>query len=60
MGWVQDDSGVAAVLGLARVRGEDALPLLVQGLSAAREVRGIEDIVKSVNTLENKCGLPGR
>ncbi len=35
VGWVQDDPGVAAVLGLARVRGEDALPRLVQGLSAA-------------------------
>ena len=35
VGWVQDDSGVAAVLGLARVRGEDALPRLVRGLSAA-------------------------
>jgi hypothetical protein len=33
--WVQDDPGVAAVLGLARVRGEDALPRLVRGLSAA-------------------------
>ncbi len=35
VGWVQDDPGVAAVLGLARVRGEDALPRLVRGLSAA-------------------------
>jgi hypothetical protein len=35
VGWVQDDLGIAAVLGLARVRGEDALPRLVRGLSAA-------------------------
>jgi hypothetical protein len=35
VGWVQDDAGVAAVLGLERVRGEDALRRLVKGLSAA-------------------------
>jgi hypothetical protein len=33
VGWVQDEAGVPAVLGLARVRGEDALPRLVKGLS---------------------------
>jgi len=32
VGWVQDDAGVAAVLGLTRVRGEDALPRLVKEL----------------------------
>ena len=34
VGWVQEDAGVAAVLGLERVRGEDALRRLVKGLSA--------------------------
>ncbi len=34
VGWVRDDPGVAAVLGLERVRGEDALPRLMRPLSA--------------------------
>lgn len=36
VGWVREDPGVAAVLGLERVRGEDALPRLVGRLSAAQ------------------------
>ncbi len=36
VGWVQEEAGVAAVLGLARVRGEDALPRLVKRLSVAQ------------------------
>ena len=41
VGWVQDDPGLAAVLGLDRVRGEDALPRLVSALSAEQARRGL-------------------
>ena len=34
--WVMDDPAVATVLGMARVRGEDALPRLAKGLDPAR------------------------
>ena len=37
VGWVQDEVGVAAVLGLERVRGEDALPRLAKGLSVDKD-----------------------
>jgi len=33
--WVMDDPAVATVLGMARVRGEDALPRLARGLDPA-------------------------
>ena len=33
VGWLRDDPGVAAVLGLERVRGEDALPRLLRPLT---------------------------
>lgn len=36
VGWLRDDPGVAAVLGLKRVRGEDALPRLLRPLTEAQ------------------------
>ena len=55
VGWLRDDPGVAAVLGLERVRGEDALPRLVRPL-------GEEQARTWLGTAETELyrGLPAR
>ena len=55
VGWLRDDPGVAAVLGLERVRGEDALPRLVRTL-------GEEQARSWLGTAETELfrGLPAR
>lgn len=55
VGWVRDDPGVAAVLDLERVRGEDALPRLLGQLSAAQARTWLETAEAELHR-----GLPTR